>query len=745
MNDNLDKTLEAWKEQRSPKDVQFASEEKFAADFFEKAAQLPSKKIAKKTFWPIVCKLAACLVVVLCISFILLKLNGMKRTESRHDVSIAKVPQNELVKELKPQNEEAEETVAETVASQSVMAKATSKARLADSDGGLALKPSQPVSLPVTAPMANAPIVVNDDAIALDGNGELRVLKTKRIGNMAITGLDGANVVNDSYLVDYDYNKAKEEIASNDFLTDDDMANIANDSYNKANEYIANKVLESQALDFSLTNTGGNIDIMSLGTALTVGENAIAGNANVTTNMEKAGYYQENIGDETAIKVDTADVADKVAADTDIDVAGIVAADILDFRPYQSPIDIAGRDVADILGDTSYISEIKVNDEDTVALYYDGKDLAVKKKQVSTSRKDLHVSTTSTSSNDLAVRKKQVSAPRKNLHVSTTSTSSNDLAVRKRHVSTPSSSNTEEYKNVGEKPFLTVSANPLSTFGADVDTAGYGRMRLMILRVHRLPPSTVVRMEELLNYFHYDYPMPEKDEMMRPHFEMQAAPWNPSHQLLLVGVQAKAIPVEELPQETRRIFVKGMTSSMVTICRDVKFQLEFNPSKVFAYRQLGYELRKKASSEFRDAAKDSSDVGMGQQVTVLYELVPADASEEVKKQAVPGWQPLEYAKTEAIANDELLTFRMRYKLPQGDAPSVEKTTALTNPPAATDNWNWAASVAETALKLRRSSYAGDANYERAAKRAQTALGDDADGQRAEFLLLIHRIQELDAK
>ena len=719
MNDNLDKTLEAWKEQRTPKDAQFESEEKFAADFFEKAAQLPSKKNAKKSFWPIVCKLAACLVVVLCISFILLKLNGMKRTESRHDVSIAKVPQNELVKEMKQQVEEAEEVVAEAVASKPVMAKATSKARLADSDGGLALKPSQPVSLPVTVPMANAPIVVNDDAIALDGNGELRVLKTKRIGNMAITGLDGANVVNDGYLVDNGYDKAKEEIAGHDFLTDDDMADIANDSYNKANEYIANKVLESQALDFSLTNTGGNVDIMSLGTALTVGENAIAGNANVTTNMEKAGYYQENIGDETAIKVDTADVADKVAADTDIDVAGIVAADILDFRPYQSPIDIAGRDVADILGDTSYISEIKVNDEDTVALYYDGKDLAVKKKQVSTSRKDLHVSTTSTSSNDLAVRKKRLS--------------------------TPSSSNTEEYKNVGEKPFLTVSANPLSTFGADVDTAGYGRMRLMILRVHRLPPSTVVRMEELLNYFHYDYPMPEKDEMMRPHFEMQAAPWNPSHQLLLVGVQAKAIPVEELPQETRRIFVKGTTSSMVTICRDVKFQLEFNPSKVFAYRQLGYELRKKASSEFHDAAKDSGDVGMGQQVTVLYELVPADASEDVKKQAVPGWQPLEYAKTEAIANDEWLTFRMRYKLPQGDAPAVEKTTALTNPPAATDNWNWAASVAETALKLRRSSYAGDANYERAAKRAQTALGDDADGQRAEFLLLIHRIQELDAK
>lgn len=689
MNDNLDKTLEAWKEQRSPKDAQFESEEKFAADFFEKAAQLPSKKNAKKSFWPIVCKLAACLVVVICLAVILLKLNGMKRTESRHGVSIAKVPQNELVKELKPQNEEAEETVVEAVAPQPVMAKAKSKARLADSDGGLALKPSQPVSLPVTVPMANAPIVVNDDAIALDENGELRVLKTKRIGNMAITGLYGDNVVHDDYLVKYGYNKAKEEIAGNDFLTDDDMADIANDSYNKANEYIANKVLESQALDFSLTNTGGNIDIMSLGTALTVGENAIAGNANVTTNMEKAGYYLEDIGDETAIKLDTADVA------------GRDAADILDFRPYQSPIDVAGRDVADILGDTSYISEIKENTENTVAmytentvaLYYDG----------------------------------------------------NDFDVRKKRLSTPSSSNTEEYKNVSEKPFLTVSANPLSTFSADVDTAGYGKMRRMILQDKQLPLPNTVRIEELLNYFHYDYPMPEKDEMMRPYFEMQAAPWNPSHQLLLVGVQAKKIPVEELPREARKIFIKGMTSNMITICCDVKFQLEFNPSKVFAYRQLGYELREMASSDFRNDSKDSGDVGMGQQVTVLYELVPAEASVDVKKQAVPGWQPLKYAKTEVITNDELLTFRMRYKLPQGDAPAVEKTTVLTTVPAPTSNWNWASSIAETALRLRRSSYAGDANYGRALKRAQTALGDDADGQRAEFLLLIHRIQELDAK
>ena len=467
--------------------------------------------------------------------------------------------------------------------------------------------------------------------------------------------------------------------------------------------------------------------------------------------------------------------------------------------------------------------------------------------------------------------------------------------------------NTEEYKNVSEKPFLTVATNPLSTFGADVDTAGYGTLRRMVMQGNQLPPANAVRMEEMLNYFRYDYPMPENGEMLRPHFEMQAAPWNKDHQLLLVGIQAKTMPAADLPPshyvflidnsgsmshvfpmvkdamtalarqlrkgdsvsmvtygggvnvlleaawdanvvcdaiaklrvggytpggegiqtayrlaekhfikngnnrivlitdgdfnvgtsseaelvrmveakqksciyltavgcgmgnykdnkmkmlankgngnyfyldnawEAKNIFVNGMTGNMYTICRDVKFQLEFNQSKVFAYRLLGYELRTMASTDFRNDAKDSGEVGMGQQVTVLYEIVPANASEEVKNQAAPGQQPLKYVVAENIANDELLTFRIRYKLPQGDAPAVEKTMALTNVAEPTGNWNWAASVAETALRLRRSQYAGDADYARAAKRAQASLGDDADGRRAEFLMLIRRVQELDTK
>ncbi|MBQ7696052.1 MAG: von Willebrand factor type A domain-containing protein, partial [Lentisphaeria bacterium] len=75
---------------------------------------------------------------------------------------------------------------------------------------------------------------------------------------------------------------------------------------------------------------------------------------------------------------------------------------------------------------------------------------------------------------------------------------------------------TEEYKTVGERPFAATTTNPLSTFGVDVDTAMYANLRRMILEEDRLPAAEAVRIEELINYFSYDYPQPEKESVMRP-------------------------------------------------------------------------------------------------------------------------------------------------------------------------------------------------------------------------------------
>ncbi|MBR3650320.1 MAG: hypothetical protein IKN52_08715, partial [Victivallales bacterium] len=380
MNDNLDKTLEAWKEQRTPKDAQFASEEKFAADFFEKAAQLPSEKIAKKTFCPIVCKLAACLVVVICLAVILLKLNGMKRTESRHDVSIAKVPQNELVKEMKQQVEEAEEVVAEAIAPQPVMAKAKSKAKPADSDGGLALKPSQPVSLPVTVPMANAPIVVNDDAIALDGNGELVMLKAKQKGNMTISRDDGKEV------------------------------NIL--GYYETNCELADIVLENQTVDYSKLQFDkmsiSSSDAGDLDTSLIVDGDTIVGNAYVMTDILKSADLTIDRGD---VKNNVENLNIEANTIANADVAANRVRNISNHITYDTLIDGNIADTANIL------SGVRADDAGVVAL-------------------------------NISRSTNIVAPPIMN----------NDM--NDGWMANPISQNTEEYKDVSEKPFLTVSANP---------------------------------------------------------------------------------------------------------------------------------------------------------------------------------------------------------------------------------------------------------------------------------------------
>jgi Ca-activated chloride channel family protein len=132
-------------------------------------------------------------------------------------------------------------------------------------------------------------------------------------------------------------------------------------------------------------------------------------------------------------------------------------------------------------------------------------------------------------------------------------------------------------------------------------------------------------------------------------------------------------------------------------------------------------------------------------VTALYEIVPADAPEAVKAAATPGQQPLKYSAPTATASGEWLTFRMRYQQPQGEGTAVEKSLALSERPKAGANWEWASAVAEFGLCLRDSKYAPKASLAQVIQRAQKALGKDADGARAEFLLMVHRAAELSRK
>jgi Ca-activated chloride channel family protein len=98
--------------------------------------------------------------------------------------------------------------------------------------------------------------------------------------------------------------------------------------------------------------------------------------------------------------------------------------------------------------------------------------------------------------------------------------------------------NTEGYDIVSENKFLKATDNPLSTFSIDVDAASYSNVR-RFLSQGQLPPAGAVRIEEMINYFHYEYPQPKDDQPFSINTEISDAPWNKEHKLVLIGLQGK--------------------------------------------------------------------------------------------------------------------------------------------------------------------------------------------------------------
>jgi Ca-activated chloride channel family protein len=120
--------------------------------------------------------------------------------------------------------------------------------------------------------------------------------------------------------------------------------------------------------------------------------------------------------------------------------------------------------------------------------------------------------------------------------------------------------NTESYGHLVENPFLAVAANPLSTFSIDVDRASYGNVRRFITTGHR-PPTDAVRIEELVNYFSYDYPDPGSEHPFSITTEVTAAPWNPLHRLVRIGLQGRKVDVRDLPP-SNLVFLIDVSGSM---------------------------------------------------------------------------------------------------------------------------------------------------------------------------------------
>ncbi len=195
----------------------------------------------------------------------------------------------------------------------------------------------------------------------------------------------------------------------------------------------------------------------------------------------------------------------------------------------------------------------------------------------------------------------------------------------------------------------------------------------------------------------------------------------------------------DTPREAYKVLVEEMGSTLVTVAKDVKIQVEFNPAKVGAYRLIGYENRILAHQDFNDDTKDAGEVGAGHHVTALYELVPPDGANRI--------DPLKYTKAAASGNasDESFTVKLRYKPPADDTSRLMEI-GVTDPGRtfadASADLKFAAAVAGFGMLLRDSANKGTLTYAGVLEIAGPAAARDPGGYRREFLAGVQRARGL---
>lgn len=477
--------------------------------------------------------------------------------------------------------------------------------------------------------------------------------------------------------------------------------------------------------------------------------------------------------------------------------------------------------------------------------------------------------------------------------------------------------NTETYPALPENPFIKPEGlAALSTFSIDVDTASYSNVRRFLQHATQPPPGAV-RLEEMINYFRYDYAPPKDDKPFAVHVETAACPWEPKHRLARVALKGKVIDQDKRPasnlvflldvsgsmdqpnklplvkrslqmlveqltendrvaiavyagssglvldstpgnnkqiilnaidnlqpsgstngaagikvayeaavkgfipkatnrvilctdgdfnvgvssddelvdlitekaktgvflsvfgfgmgnlkdakmlgladkgngnyayidnvREANKVLVEQMSGTLVTIAKDVKIQVEFNPQKVAAYRLIGYEKRMLAAQDFKDDKKDAGEIGAGHTVTAFYEIVPAGEANPAEKIDPLEFQPDKTKPKTAELPAELaelaMRVKLRYKQPDGDT-SVEFAVGVpdeTKPFAAgSKDFQFAAAVAGFGRVLRGNEQQAKITLDAIHEIAASAKGEDPSGYRAEFVDLVTKAKQLPA-
>ncbi|MDA7937978.1 VWA domain-containing protein [Pirellulales bacterium] len=197
-------------------------------------------------------------------------------------------------------------------------------------------------------------------------------------------------------------------------------------------------------------------------------------------------------------------------------------------------------------------------------------------------------------------------------------------------------------------------------------------------------------------------------------------------------------------REARKVLVEQLTGSTITVAKDVKLQVEFNPATVANYRLIGYENRVMAAKDFRDDTKDAGEIGAGHSVTALYEIVPRGVAPG------RGAEPLKYQQqaeppvltdTDGEPSDDLLTVKLRWKQPEGSVSSLKEFPLADRGGAfenASDDLRFASAVASFGMLLRDSKESGVMTYKKVSQITGDSLGADPGGYRAEFTDLVRK-------
>jgi Ca-activated chloride channel family protein len=193
--------------------------------------------------------------------------------------------------------------------------------------------------------------------------------------------------------------------------------------------------------------------------------------------------------------------------------------------------------------------------------------------------------------------------------------------------------------------------------------------------------------------------------------------------------------------EARKVLVNEMGGTLLAVAKDVKLQIEFNPSKVRAYRLIGYENRLLAAEDFNDDTKDAGELGAGHSVTALYEIVLVGEETDVE---IRGRDPLRYgtAGERATGSDELAFVKVRYKAPDGERSQLLEVGVEERTTTSSADLTFAAAVASFGMLLRESPHSGNATFDTVLALARDGMGRDVGGYRAGFLELVETARTL---